>query len=83
MSDPGPLSQWRKFYGAPDVDEDALIAETQERFLLAGDKERQAVVSELRDLMCADDIPLSERAERVALHRKFFQLHGAMRRLGR
>jgi hypothetical protein len=43
------LSQFRKHYGAPDADDDALVAATEERFLLAPAADRKTFVDSLRD----------------------------------
>jgi hypothetical protein len=83
MSDSNPIAQFKAHYGAPDADEDALVSETVSRFILADQATRQQFVQGLRDSMIEDEIGLSDRAERHALHRKFSSLHRDLKRLGR
>jgi hypothetical protein len=75
------LSQFRKFYGSED--DDAVIAATEERFLLAPAADRKTFVDNLRDQLLEEGIGMSERAERLALERRFRGIHDGLRRLGR
>ena len=75
------VETFKKFYDT--TDDDAAINETVERFLLADPGTRQQFVQGLETSMLEDEIGLSERAQRHALHRQFRGIHDGLKRLGR
>jgi hypothetical protein len=77
------LDDFRKFYDAPDAHNEAVLAETEARFLQHPASSRKQFVDGLEHGMLADDIGIEERAERMNLHRRFNTIHQNLRRLGR
>jgi hypothetical protein len=83
MHDNDLLTQWRKHYDAPDADNDAVLAETEARFIKRPWEERKFFVDGLETAMLDDEIGMKERAERLSLHRRFRMLHEGLKRVGR
>jgi hypothetical protein len=83
MRDNDLFNQWRKFYDAPDADNDAVLAETEARFLKQPWELRKVFVDALEQEMLNDEIGIRERAERLTIHRRFNNIHQGLRRVGR
>jgi hypothetical protein len=77
--------RFRKFYDAPDADNEAVLQETEARFLKQPWEQRKIFMDDLENAMLDWDqsIGIRERAERHSLHRRFRQLHEGLKRVGR
>jgi hypothetical protein len=83
MQDNDLLDHWRKHYDQPDADNDAVLKETESRFLKQPWELRKVFVDSLQEQMLDWEISIKERAERLALHRRFNEIHQSLKRLGR
>jgi hypothetical protein len=77
------LDHFRKFYDAPAADNEAVQAETEQRFVRNPDFLRKQFVDGLAHGMLNDEIGLRERSERMNIHRRFNTNYQNLRRLGR
>jgi hypothetical protein len=77
------LTHWRKHYDQPDADNEAVLQETEARFLKIPRDQRKAFVDGLETAMLDYEIGLKERAERLTIHRRFRSLHEGLKRVGR
>jgi hypothetical protein len=83
MHDNDLLNHWRKHYDAPEADNEAVLAETETRFLRQPWELRKVFVDALEQEMLNDEIGIRERAERLSLHRRFRAIHDGLKRVGR
>lgn len=83
MRDNDLITQWRRHYDAPDADNDAVLAETDARFLKQPWELRKVFVDGLERDMLNDEIGIRERAERLSLHRHYKQIHKSLKKIGR
>jgi hypothetical protein len=83
MQDNDLLTHWRKHYDAPDADNEAVLAETDVRFLKQTWEQRKGFVDGLETAMLDDEISIKERAERLSLHRRYKQIHERLKNVGR
>ena len=83
MNDSELLSRFRKFYDAPEADNAAVLEETEARFLKQPWELRKVFVDGLEQEMLNDEIGIRERAERLAIHRRFRALHDGLKRVNR
>jgi hypothetical protein len=85
MRDNDLLTHWRRHYDAPDADNEAVLAETEARFLQQRPEDRKMFVDALETNMLDWDqsIGIRERGERMSLHRRFSTIHQNLKRLGR
>ena len=60
-----------------------VLAETETRFVREPWAERKVFVEALEKAMLDDEIGIRERAERVAIHRRFRALHDGLKRVNR
>ena len=83
MNDNDLLTHWRKHYDQFDADNDAVLAETEARFIKQPWELRKGFVDGLETAMLDDEIGIKERAERLSLHRRIRALHEGLKRVGR
>ena len=83
MHDNKLFEHWRRHYDAPSADNEAILAETEARFLRESQDQRKGFVDGLETAMLDDEIGMKERAERLSLHRRFRALHEGLKRVGR
>ena len=77
------LNHWRKHYDAPDADNEAVLAETQNRFVREPWELRKLFVDGLEQNTLDWECGMKERAERLSLFRHFRDIHHGLKRLGR
>jgi hypothetical protein len=77
------LTHWRRFYDAPDADNEAVLTETQNRFVREPWESRKVFVDGLEQNSLDPEIGMKDRAERLSLYRHFRDIHHGLKRLGR
>ncbi len=77
------LNNFRRFYDAPDADNEAVLAETQNRFVRHSWEARKVFVDGLEQSSLDPEISMKNRAEKLSLFRHFRDLHFGLKRLGR
>jgi hypothetical protein len=77
------LDRFRKFYDSPEADNEAVLQETEARFLKQPWELRKVFVDGLEQEMLNDEIGMKERAERLGLYRRFRAIHEGLKRVGR
>jgi hypothetical protein len=77
------IQHFRKHYDAPDADNEAVLRETERRFVGTGWEARKFFVDALETAMLDSEIGIKERAERLNLHRHFRAIHQDLKRVGR
>jgi hypothetical protein len=83
MRDNDLIDHFRRHYDAPDADNEAVLQETERRFLQTPWEARKVFVDALETSMLDWEIGVRERAERVSLHRRFRDIHFDLKRIGR
>ena len=77
------LTQWGKFYDAPDADNQQILAETEGRFVMQPWEARKVFVDGLENRSLDPEVGLKDRAERLSLFRHFRDIHHGLKRMGR
>jgi hypothetical protein len=77
------INHFRRHYDAPDADNDAVLKETERRFLQTPWEARKLFVDALETSMLDWEIGVRERADRLTLHRRFSAIHQDLKRVGR